>query len=82
MYKNVHCYKVCWKIDNMENKKPDNFLTGKIVIFSCVVYRSIMEITVWKFQLKSPEEAKNLHFQKTMSDKLIKSLQSDRLGKV
>ncbi len=66
----------------MENKKPDNFLTGKIVIFSCVVYKNIMEITVQKFQLKSPEEAKNLHFQKTMSDKLIKSLQSDRLGKV
>ena len=63
-------------------KKPDNFLTGKIVIFSYVVYKNIMEKAVKKFQLKSPEEAKNLHFQKTMSDKLIKSLWSDRLGKI
>ena len=66
----------------MKNEKPNNFLTREMVIFSCVVYKSIMEITVRKFRLKSPKEAKNLHFQKTMSDKLIKSLQSDRLGKV
>ena len=53
-----------------------------MVIFSCVVYRCIVLIPLWKFQLKIPEESKNLHFQKSMIDKLIKSLYYDRLCKV
>lgn len=57
-------------------------MVADTIIFSFVVYRNIIKITVRKSQLIFPVEPKNLHFQKLMTDILKKSLQSYRLCKV